>query len=88
VRAATDASTTLYDGTQLTVSSTTVSVTSGATFTQGAVIEILAATNPGTLSVPALASVDAVGASSGGWFYDGSSLWLRVGGGQSVALPH
>ncbi len=88
VRAATEASTTLYDGTQLTVSSTTASVTSGTIFTQGAVIEILAATNPGTLTVPALTSVDAVAASSSGWFYDGSSLWLRVGGGQSIALPH
>jgi alpha-D-xyloside xylohydrolase len=87
VRAAPDAQTTLYDGTQITVSSTSVSVAPGTTFTQGAVVEVLGlGKKPSSVSSTMRASKDEVASSADGWFWDGTSLWLRMPGGQSVTV--
>jgi alpha-D-xyloside xylohydrolase len=85
VRAVPDGSATLYDGTQISVSSTKVSVTAGTTFTQGAVVEEVGVTKPSAVSSTPRSSRDEVATSPDGWFYDGS-LWIRVPAGQSVTV--
>jgi hypothetical protein len=85
VRAVPDGSATLYDGTQISVSATKVSVTAGTTFTQGAVVEELGVAKPSMVSSAMRASRDEVESSPDGWFYDGS-LWIRVPAGQTVIV--
>jgi alpha-D-xyloside xylohydrolase len=86
VRAVPDGTTTLYDGTEIDVSSTKVSVGVGDTFTQGAVIELIGAPKPSMVSSTARTSRDDVASSIEGWFWDGSSLWLRVPARQTVTI--
>lgn len=86
VRAVPGGTMTLYDGTQLDVSSTQVKLAAGTVFTRGAVIELLDVPRPASVSLTARASRAEVEAGEG-WFWENRTLWLHVDGGPVTITP-
>jgi alpha-D-xyloside xylohydrolase len=76
---------TVYDGTQLAQAPGSVTYTPGSVFTKGAMFEIIATTEVGSITaVPERASLAELEASPDGWFWEpatAGTLWIKTGAG-------
>jgi alpha-D-xyloside xylohydrolase len=82
-RAVPSGSTTLYDGTAIEVSATSVKLTAGTVFTKGAVVELIGVAQPSSVPLTPRSSLAEVETSEG-WFWENQTLWLHVGSSASV----
>ena len=81
---------TLYDGTQLAQSTSSVTYTPGSVFTKGAMFELIAQPQPTAVgSLTQYNTLAELEAAQTGWFWEpatGGTLWIKVTSGETVSF--
>ncbi|MEO8844016.1 MAG: TIM-barrel domain-containing protein [Kofleriaceae bacterium] len=93
VRTAGATTSTLYDGTRITTDGG-FQITAGSVYTQGALFEVIAHTQPtgvhaGATALGEAASLAALESAATGWFWEpatGGTLWIKVGSDQLATI--